>query len=170
MSKHSKIKKTQVEQLLDKNGIIYKSLEINFLNPDKEHVMQALKTAGVARESLIYKTLASNGDKTGPLIAVLPVTEHLNEKKLAQVSGNKKTEMIPLRDLQKTTGYVHGANNPVGIWHNHHGKFPIYFDNRALVDESIYVSAGELGRSDLIDAKQVAELIGAVFADLIMDQ
>lgn len=51
------------------------------MNPDKEHVMQALKTAGVARESLIYKTLASNGDKTGPLIAVLPVTEHLNEKK-----------------------------------------------------------------------------------------
>ncbi|MDI4585216.1 aminoacyl-tRNA deacylase [Oenococcus sp. UCMA 14587] len=169
MSRRTKIKKTQVEQLLDKNNIPYQSLEINVLNQTSAEIKKTLVQAGITQESLIYKTLASNGDKTGPVIAVLPITKHLDEKKLAAVSKNKRTEMIPLKDLQKTTGYVHGANNPVGIWHNHHGKFPIYFDKTSLTDELIYVSAGELNRSDLINAKQVAELIGASFADLLAD-
>ena len=51
-------------------------------------------------------------DKTGPVIGIIPITEHLSEKKLAKISGNKKVQMIPQKDLQKTTGYVHGANNP----------------------------------------------------------
>ncbi len=169
MSKRTKIKKTQVEQLLDKNNIPYQSLEINVLNQTTAEIKKTLAQAGINKESLIYKTLASNGDKSGPVIAVLPITKHLDEKKLAAVSGNKRTEMIPLKDLQKTTGYVHGENNPVGIWHNHHGKFPIYFDKTSLTDQLIYVSAGELNRSDLINAKQVAELIGASFADLLAD-
>ncbi|MHA5130834.1 aminoacyl-tRNA deacylase [Oenococcus oeni] len=169
MSKRTKIKKTQVEQLLDKNKIPYQSLELNVLNQSSTEIKKNLSKAGIPRESLIYKTLSSNGDKSGPVIAVLPVTKHLDEKKLAAVSGNKRTEMIPLKELQKTTGYIHGANNPVGIWHNHHGKFPIYFDKTSLSDELIYVSAGELNRSDLINAKQVAELIGASFADLLAD-
>ncbi|MBU5894509.1 aminoacyl-tRNA deacylase, partial [Vibrio cholerae O1] len=62
----------------------------------------------------IYKTLALIGDKTGPIVGILPLTEHLTEKKLAKVSGNKKVHMIPQKDLQKTTGYINGANNPVG--------------------------------------------------------
>ncbi|MFT8878172.1 MAG: aminoacyl-tRNA deacylase [Oenococcus sp.] len=169
MSKHPRIKKTQVEQLLDKNKIVYKPIQIDFLNTSKEQIPQMLVRAGIDRQSLIYKTLASSGDKTGPIIAVLPITAHLDEKKLAAASGNKRTEMLPLKELQKTTGYVHGANNPVGIWHNHHGKFPIYFDKQALTDGKIYVSAGELGRSDLIDAQQVADLISASFADLTAD-
>ena len=65
----------------------------------------------MARES-IYKTLALKGDKTGPVIGIVPITEHLSEKKLAKISGNKKVQMIPQR-ISKTTGYVHGANNPV---------------------------------------------------------
>ena len=66
------------------------------------------------------------GDKTGPVIGIVPITEHLSEKKLAKISGNKKVQMIPQKDLQKTTGYVHGANNPVGIRQKH--NFPIYID------------------------------------------
>uniref|UniRef100_UPI0031F3A628 YbaK/EbsC family protein n=1 Tax=Liquorilactobacillus sicerae TaxID=1416943 RepID=UPI0031F3A628 len=107
MSKRTKIKKTQVEQLLDKNNIPYQSLEINVLNQTSAEIKKTLAQAGINKESLIYKTRASNGDISGPVIAVLPITKHLDEKKLAAVSGNKRTEMIPLKDLQKTTGYVH---------------------------------------------------------------
>ena len=89
---------------------------------------------------------------------------HLDEKKLAAVSGNKKVNMIPTKDLQKTTGYIHGANNPVGIWQTK--KFPIYFDNSAKEAGTITLSAGEVGRSIRLDAEQLAEFVHAKFADI----
>ena len=113
----------------------------------------------------IYKTLAAHGDKTGPIVAVLPITKHLSLKKLAAVSGNKKVAMLPLKDLQKTTGYIHGANNPVGIWQNKH--FPIYFDLTAANLPYIIVSGGELSRSDKVNPQEVVNLIHSEFADLL---
>ena len=117
--------------------------------------------------SQIYKTLALNGDKTGTVIGILPITEHLSEKKLAKISGNKKVSMIPQKDLEKTTGYVHGANNPVGIRQKH--SFPIFIDQTALSRESIIVSAGEVGRSIQIKAQDLADFVQAQFADLKED-
>jgi len=117
--------------------------------------------------SLIYKTLALNGDKTGTVIGILPITEHLSEKKLAKISGNKKVSMIPQKDLEKTTGYIHGANNPVGIRQKH--SFPIFIDQTALSRENIIVSAGEVGRSIQIKAQDLADFVQAQFADLKED-
>ena len=99
MAKKSKVKKTLVDQILDKAKIDHDSLSFNGLEGELPE--------DVARES-IYKTLALKGDKTGPVIGIIPITEHLSEKKLAKISGNKKVQMIPQKDLQKTTGYVHG--------------------------------------------------------------
>ena len=113
MAKKGKVKKTLVDQILDKANIDHDSLSFNGLEGELPE--------DVARES-IYKTLALKGDKTGPVIGIVPITEHLSEKKLAKISGNKKVQMIPQKDLQKTTGYVHGANNPVGIRQKH--NFP----------------------------------------------
>lgn len=112
----------------------------------------------------IFKTLALTGDKTGPLIGIIPITEHLSEKKLAKVSANKKVTMIPQKELQKITGYVHGANNPVGIRQKHH--FPIFIDSIALEKGQIIVSAGEIGRSIRINSQVLADFVGAQFADL----
>ena len=100
MAKKGKVKKTLVDQILDKAKIDHDSLFFNGLEGELPE--------DVARES-IYKTLALKGDKTGPVIGIVPITEHLSEKKLAKISGNKKVQMIPQKDLQKTTGYVHGA-------------------------------------------------------------
>lgn len=158
MSKKEKLKKTLVEQILTKAGIAHEGLALNALDHTQSQSVSPEK---------IYKTLALIGDKTGPLIGILPLTEHLSEKKLAKASGNKKVEMIPQKDLQKTTGYIHGANNPVGI---HQTKnFPIYFDNIAASKPFIYVSAGELGRSIKIDPKALATFVNAEFIDLKED-
>ncbi|HFI0240433.1 TPA: YbaK/EbsC family protein, partial [Streptococcus suis] len=102
---------------------------------------------------------------TGPVIGIVPITEHLSEKKLAKISGNKKVSMIPQKDLEKTTGYVHGANNPVGIRQKH--NFPIYIDQSALEKGQMIVSAGEIGRSIRIDSQVLAGFVKADFADLI---
>ena len=117
MSKKSRIKKTLVDQILDKAGIEHDSLVVN--------AKTGQLPEDIKRED-IFKTLALIGDKTGPIIGIIPITEHLSEKKLAKISGNKKVHMIPQKDLQSTTGYVHGANNPVGIHQKH--NFPIIID------------------------------------------
>ncbi|MCB4942772.1 aminoacyl-tRNA deacylase [Streptococcus mutans] len=155
MSKKKKLKKTLVEQILDKARIKHDSLALNALEGKLPEDIQ---------KEDIFKTLALTGDKTGPLIGIIPITEHLSEKKLAKVSANKKVTMIPQKELQKITGYVHGANNPVGIRQKHH--FPIFIDSIALEKGQIIVSAGEIGRSIRINSQVLADFVGAQFADL----
>ncbi|HEM6006561.1 TPA: aminoacyl-tRNA deacylase [Streptococcus suis] len=156
MAKKVKIKKTLVDQILDKAKINHDSLVLN--------AFEGQLPPGI-EEHEIYKTLALTGDKTGPIIGIVSITEHLSEKKLAKVSGNKKVSMIPQKDLEKTTGYVHGANNPVGIRQKH--NFPIYIDQSALELGHLIVSAGEIGRSIKIDSQVLADFVKADFADLI---
>ncbi|HFI0055856.1 TPA: aminoacyl-tRNA deacylase [Streptococcus suis] len=155
MAKKEKIKRTLVDQILDKAKIAHDSLVINAL--------EGKVPEGIQMEQ-IYKTLALKGDKTGPIIGIVPITEHLSEKKLAKVSGNKKVAMIPQKNLEKTTGYVHGANNPVGIRQKH--NFPIYIDQSALETGYMIVSAGEVGRSIGIDSQVLADFVKASFSDL----
>lgn len=156
MAKKVKIKKTLVDQILDKAKIDYDSLVLNAL--------EGQLPPGI-EENDIYKTLALTGDKTGPVIGIIPITEHLSEKKLAKISGNKKVSMISQKDLEKTTGYIHGANNPVGIRQKH--NFPIYIDQSALEKGKMIVSAGEIGRSIRIDSQVLADFVKANFADII---
>ncbi|TWT14715.1 aminoacyl-tRNA deacylase [Streptococcus sp. sy010] len=158
MSKKHKLKKTLVEQILDKQKISYQSLALNALTEQVPTEIQ---------KERIFKTLALTGDKTGTLIALVPLTTQVSEKKLAKLSQNKKVQMIPQKDLEKTTGYIHGANNPIGIRQRH--PFPIFIDQTALNLGQIIVSAGELGRSIQIDSQDLADFVQAAFADLIHD-
>ena len=161
MAKKERIKKILVEQILDKANVPYETIYFpNGMQRDQER----LDMYGLTDHD-IYKTLALTGKTTGPVIGIVPVDEHLDEKKLAAVSGNKKVDMIATKELQKTTGYVHGANNPVGIWQTK--KFPIYIDNTAKEQGEITVSAGEVGRSIRVIAEQLAEFVHAEFADLL---
>ncbi len=156
MAKKNKIKKTLVEQILTKAGIEHTGIQINALEGglpkgyDRDH---------------IFKTLALLGDKTGPIIGIVPITEHLSEKKLAKISGNKKVTMIPQKDLEKTTGYIHGANNPVGIRQKH--TYPIYIDEMAQKLDKMIVSAGEVGHSIIISPQDLATFVKADFADIL---
>ena len=156
MAKKTKVKKTLVEQILTKSGVSHKGIQINAL--------EGQLPEGIER-SHIFKTLALSGDKSGPIIGILPITEHLSEKKLAKISGNKKVAMIPQKDLEKTTGYIHGANNPVGIRQKH--NYPIYIDESALELEKLIVSAGEVGHSIIIAPKDLANFVKAIFVDIL---
>lgn len=155
MAKKTKLKKTLVEQILEKESIPFESLSLNAL---KNEIPTDVSSSD------IFKTLVLKGDKTGPVIGILPITEHLSEKKLAKLSGNKKVVMIPQKDLQKTTGYIHGANNPVGIRQKH--NYPIFIDISAIEKKEMIVSAGEVGRSLKIDSQLLAEFVKAEFADI----
>lgn len=156
MAKKTKVKKTLVEQILAKAGVEHQGIQINALEGELPSEYE---------RSHIFKTLALLGDKTGPVIGIVPITEHLSEKKLAKISGNKKVSMIPQKDLEKTTGYIHGANNPVGIRQKH--NYPIYIDESALELEKMIVSAGEVGHSIIISPQDLSNFVKANFVDIL---
>ena len=160
--KKARLKKTQVEQILDKHKIPYRQIEFPTVQAGDVRSMK-VDHLGID-EHRIYKTLVLEGPTTGPVVGVVPIDTHLDEKALARVSGNKKVEMVPLKKLVKTTGYVHGANTPVGIYEKHH--YPIYIDQAAQAEATIFVSSGQIGRSVEVSATDLAQLVDATFADL----
>jgi len=89
----------------------------------------------------IFKTLVAVGNKTGPIVAVIPGDEEVDLKKLAKESGNKKVEMLHLKDLEETTGYIRGGCSPVGM----KKLFPTFIDQRATELSLMIVSAGRRG-------------------------
>lgn len=95
-----------MEQILDKAHIAHQRLSLNALEGDLPSGIQA---------SDIYKTLALIGDKTGPLIGIIPLTEHLSEKQLAKVSGNKKVSMIPKKTCKRQLATFTGQTILLGF-------------------------------------------------------
>ena len=134
-----KIEKTNAARLLDKAGIKYNLIPYEFDENDlaAQHVADSL---GQDIEC-VFKTLVLQGDKTGHIVCVIPGNGEVNLKALAKVSGNKKVEMIAMKDLLAVTGYIRGGCSPVGM----KKRFPTYFHNTATEHDTIYVSAGIRG-------------------------
>lgn len=159
MSK-SKHKKTNALRLLDQRKVSYELQEYEY-DPDALSI-GALSGAGDFPVVRIYKTLVLKGDKTGPVVAVIPGTKSLVMKQLAQVSGNKKVTLVPLQDLEPLTGYVRGGCSPVGMKKD----FPVYFDESALLLGQIYVNAGQRGLLMQVEAEALAAVVSGTFAPL----
>jgi len=145
-----KTEKTNAARLLDKAGIEYTLVPYEFDENDlaAQHVADNLGQ-DIAR---VFKTLVLHGDRTGHIVCVIPGNGEVDLKALAKVSGNKKVEMIAMKDLLSVTGYIRGGCSPVGM----KKRFPTYFHNTALDFRTIYVSAGvrglqlEISPADLI--------------------
>lgn len=161
--KKKNIKKTLVEKILDQKKIYYKQVQFNTV---QQGDVQQIDTS-ILDENLptVYKTLVCEGNKISPIVAVIPVDEHLSMKKLAKASGNKKCELLPLKKLLSTTGYVHGANTPIGIYEKNH--FPIFYNEKIKSEEKIIVSSGEVGRSVIINPNDLAKLTDGKLVDLL---
>ena len=146
-----KIEKANAARLLDKAGISYKLIPYEFDENDlaAQHVAESLGQ-DIAR---VFKTLVLHGDRTGHIVCVVPGNGEVDLKALAKASGNKKVEMIAMKDLLSVTGYIRGGCSPIGMKKH----FPTYFHSTALDFETIYVSAGvrglqiEISPASLID-------------------
>ena len=111
----------------------------------------------------VFKTLVCSGDKNGYVVFCIPVTTNLDLKKAAVSSGNKKVEMIKVRELFPLTGYVRGGCSPVGM----KKQLQTYIDETAQLFDRIYVSAGVRGMQIKLNPDDLAETIGARYADLV---
>ena len=113
-------------------------------------------------ERQVFKTLVVRGDKTGVLLAIVPADAELDLKALAAASGNKKTDLVPLKEVQGLTGYIRGGVSPVGT----KKKYPVLIDESAREWPVISVSAGMRGCQMLLAPPDLARAVEARFATL----
>ena len=154
------INKTNVARLLDKAKISYELVPYIV----DENNLAATHIAEQLNENIkqVFKTLILRGDKTGHFVCVIPGDEEVNLKKAAKVSGNKKADLIPMKDLLPTTGYIRGGCSPVGM----KKPFPTFFHYTCEEFEYIYISAGVRGLQLKIKPNDLIGYVKASLAEL----
>ena len=155
-----KINKTNVARLLDKAKIAYQLVpyEVDENDLSATHVAEQLGE-DIAQ---VFKTLILHGDKSGYFVCVIPGADEVDLKKAAKVSGNKKCEMIPVKELLPLTGYIRGGCSPIGMKKH----FPTYIHPTASGFDKIYVSAGQRGLQIQIAPADLIKVAQAIEADL----
>ena len=161
MSKARKPEKTNAARLLDKAGIDYELVPYEV----DENDLAATHIADQLGEPIeqVFKTLVLCGDKTGHFVCVVPGNAEVDLKAAAKVSGNKKCDLIPMKELLGVTGYIRGGCSPVGM----KKPFPTYFHSTALNFETIYVSAGVRGLQFRLRPQDIISYVHGVTADII---
>lgn len=149
-------------RLLDAAKIPYKTAEYEVDENDLSGIHVAEQLGQPAEQ--VFKTLVLKGERTGFFVCCIPVNKELDLKKAAKAAGDKKAEMLPLKDLLPTTGYIRGGCSPVGM----KKKFPTFIDETAELFDEIAVSAGVRGAQIIINGENLSEYLGAKFADLLL--
>lgn len=155
-----KITKTNAIRLLEQKKVAYQE---HCYEWSEEHLGADEVALQLAQdEAQVFKTLVLIGNQTGCLVAVIPGNRELDLKKTAQVSGNKKVELLPLKDLETTTGYLRGGCSPVGM----KKSFPTFIDQTAQDFATIIISAGHRGLQMELAPNDLQKVIRAAFVEL----
>ena len=158
----AKAVKTNVMRLLDKAKIQYEAKEYP-VDEDDLSGSHAADLMGVDHGSM-FKTLVLKGEKTGFLVCCIPVDDEVDLKKAAKAAGDKKVEMLTMKELLSTTGYIRGVCSPIGM----KKRFPTFIDPSAFQYEKIAVSAGMRGVQVILSPADLAEYVGATTTELTL--
>lgn len=111
----------------------------------------------------VFKTLVARGDRTGINVFCIPVCSELDLKKAAKASGDKKIELVAVKELLGLTGYIRGGCSPVGM----KKRYPTYFDETCILWNEIAVSAGARGHQMILPPEDLIQLVQATLTDII---
>ena len=152
--------KTNAMRMLDAAKIPYEVLtyEVDESDLSGTHIAEQV---GLPM-NMVFKTLVAKGDKTGHLVFCIPVDREIDLRPAAALTGNKKIEMVHVKDLLGLTGYIRGGCSPIGM----KKKFPTYFDATAADHEKITVSAGVRGAQLLVDREALVKFVGGRLIDV----
>lgn len=158
------MKKTNAMRMLDRAKIPYevREYEVDENDLSGEHVALQL---GEDFEC-VFKTLVLKGERTGYIVCCIPVHRELDLKKAARAAGDKRAELLPLRELLPVTGYIRGGCSPVGMKKH----FPTFIHQSAQGEGHIAVSAGVRGAQIILSPQDLQTAVQAQFADLIHDE
>ena len=136
--------KTNAARLLDRLGIHYELREYEF-DPDDLAAETVAAKIGMPAEQ-VFKTLVARGDRNGICMAVIPGNAELDLKALAVASGDRKIQLVPVKELQALTGYIRGGVTALA------GKkdYPVYLDETVELLDVISISAGVRGLQILL--------------------
>ncbi|ANY67230.1 aminoacyl-tRNA deacylase [Paenibacillus sp. BIHB 4019] len=154
------VTKTNAMRMLDADHISY---EVHtYDNEDgKIHGSAVAGKIGKAPDR-VFKTLVTHSGNS-LYIFVIPVGAELDMKKAAKAAGEKKLEMLPVKDLQKWTGYIRGGCSPIGM----KKRYPTFIDSSAELQETIVVSAGKIGLQLELPPEQLAATVAALFTEVV---
>ena len=157
-----KEEKTNVMRILEQKNIPYTA---HAYDPEA-----GLDGVSVARQlgqdpACVFKTLVARGASGGLYVFDIPVADSLDLKKAARAVGEKSVAMIPQKELLPLTGYVHGGCSPVGM----KKKFPTFFDETAMLYDTIYVSGGQQGLQVCLSPEELCRFVEGTYADVIKD-
>ncbi|MEG0250068.1 MAG: Cys-tRNA(Pro) deacylase [Peptostreptococcus sp.] len=154
--------KTNAMRILESEGIEY----VEHSYPvDKDHVDGITAAKHLNKDpKTVFKTLVTQGQSKEYYVFVIPVAENLDMKKAAKACGEKKIEMIHVKDISKITGYVRGGCSPIGM----KKQFATYIDSSGETIESITVSAGKIGYQVELSPIDLIKASKAEYADLLM--
>ena len=113
---------------------------------------------------MVFKTLVAKGDKTGHLVFCIPVDKEIDLKAAATLTGNKKIEMVHVKDLLGLTGYIRGGCSPIGM----KKAYPTFVEETAQLWDTILVSAGRIGAQVELNADHLLTMCGGQYADLVV--
>ena len=152
--------KTNAVRALERAGVAYelRSYEIDEADLSAERAAAKL---GMAPET-VFKTLITRGDKTGPLLACIPAGTELGLRALGEASGNKRVEMVPLREVLDLTGYMRGAVTPLAV----KKPYPVYIDETVELWPVVGISGGMRGLEILLAPADLLRATGATLADI----
>lgn len=153
--------KTNALRLMDGAKIPYRAVTYEYDENDLggEHVA---RVTGMD-PAQVFKTLVTRGEKRGPLVFCIPVSCTLDLKKAAKAAGDKKVEMIHMKELLGLTGYIRGGCSPIGM----KKKFPTFIDETAVLYEEIAVSGGARGLQMVLSPERLMEYGDITPADLV---
>jgi Cys-tRNA(Pro)/Cys-tRNA(Cys) deacylase len=154
------IKKTNAMRMLDKAGVKYEAMEYVYDENDLDghHVAEFF---GLPYEN-VFKTLVARGDSGEYMVFCLSVDDEVDLKKAARLAGEKRVEMIHVKDLLNVTGYIRGGCSPIGM----KKKYKTFFDEMILLLDEIYVSAGQRGMQLKLDPQDLIDLTEAKVGEL----
>jgi Cys-tRNA(Pro)/Cys-tRNA(Cys) deacylase len=153
--------KTNAMRILDTQKIQYEVLTYENKDGKIDGVSVAGKVGKDPRE--VYKTLVTQGASKALYVFVIPVAEELNLKKAAKAAGEKNLEMLPVKDIQKWTGYIRGGCSPLGM----KKQYKTFLDESCQELDTMVVSAGKIGMQIVLEPAQLQAVTGAEFVDVI---
>ena len=152
--------KTNAMRILDSAKIEYTPYE--YIPDDNDLTgVHIAKQIGLDPD-YVFKTLVAKGDKNGLLVFCIPCAMELDLKKCARVSGDKRIELLPVKDLLQNTGYIRGGCSPIGM----KKQYPTFIDETCTLFDKITVSAGIKGCQLLLDPQELIKLLALTVADL----
>ncbi len=153
--------KTNAMRLLEQHGIAFEAVPYRYDEADLS--VQRIAALNGLPEERIFKTLVAKGDRSGPLVAVIPGHASLSFKLLARASGNRKVRMARPDELPALTGYVRGGCSPLGM----RRALPVCVDVAALNHPRIYINGGKKGLLLLLDPRDLIRLTGTAVVPIV---